>query len=88
MLDIMQNYESIRQVIHDVTLMNNRFLNKALDGNIPATQRMLRMVRNLMLKYSEVTRGRRKREHASIVERWICIFLIPEKSTRLYQRPM
>ncbi len=44
MLDIMQNYESIRQIIHDVTLMNNRFLNKALDGNIPATQRMLRVI--------------------------------------------
>ena len=37
MQDIMQNYESIRQVINDVTLMDNRFLNKALDGNIPAT---------------------------------------------------
>ena len=46
MLDIMQNYESIRQIIHDVTLMNNRFLNKALDGNIPATQRMLRIILN------------------------------------------
>ena len=44
MQDIMQNYESIRQIIHDVTLMNNRFLNKALDGNIPATQRMLRVI--------------------------------------------
>ena len=46
MLDIMQNYENIRQIIHDVTLMNNRFLNKALDGNIPATQRMLRIILN------------------------------------------
>ena len=46
MLDIMQNYERIRQIIHDVTLMNNRFLNKALDGNIPATQRMLRIILN------------------------------------------
>ena len=46
MLDIMQNYESIRQVIHDVTLMDNSFLNKALDGNIPATQRMLRIMLN------------------------------------------
>ena len=44
MQDIMQNYESIRQIIHDVTLMNNCFLNKALDGNIPATQRMLRVI--------------------------------------------
>ena len=43
---IMQNYESIRQVINDVTLMDNRFLNKALDGNIPATQRMLRIMLN------------------------------------------
>ena len=42
----MQNYESIRQVINDVTLMDNRFLNKALDGNIPATQRMLRIMLN------------------------------------------
>ena len=46
MQDIMQNYESIRQVINDVTLMDNRFLNKALDGNIPATQRMLRIMLN------------------------------------------
>ena len=46
MQDIMQNYESIRQVINDVTLMDNRFLNKALDGNIPATQRMLRIMMN------------------------------------------
>ncbi|WP_455266315.1 Rpn family recombination-promoting nuclease/putative transposase [Phascolarctobacterium sp.] len=42
----MQNYESIRQVINDVTLMDNRFLNKALDGNISATQRMLRIMLN------------------------------------------
>ena len=46
MQDIMQNYESISQVINDVTLMDNRFLNKALDGNIPATQRMLRIMLN------------------------------------------
>ena len=46
MQDIMQNYESIKQVINDVTLMDNRFLNKALDGNIPATQRMLRIMLN------------------------------------------
>ena len=46
MQDLMQNYESIRQVINDVTLMDNRFLNKALDGNIPATQRMLRIMLN------------------------------------------
>ena len=46
MQDIMQNYESISQVINDITLMDNRFLNKALDGNIPATQRMLRIMLN------------------------------------------
>ena len=40
----MQTYETIRQVINDIDLMNNRFMNKALDGNIPATQTILRII--------------------------------------------
>ena len=76
--------------------MERSFLNKALDGNIPATQRMLRImlnndkikVRNLMLRFSEMMKVRRQKEHVSIAERWICTSLIQEKSTRLYQRPM
>ena len=40
----MQTYETVRQVINDINLMNNRFMNKALDGNIPATQTILRII--------------------------------------------
>ena len=42
----LQTYETIRQVINDIDLMNNRFMNKALDGNIPATQTILRIILN------------------------------------------
>ena len=42
----MQTYETVRQVINDINLMNNRFMNKALDGNIPATQTILRIILN------------------------------------------
>ena len=33
-------------VINDINLLNNRFMNKALDGNIPATQTILRIILN------------------------------------------
>ena len=42
----MQTYETVRQVINDINLMNNRFMNKALDSNIPATQTILRIILN------------------------------------------
>ena len=42
----MKSYETIRQVIDDINLMNNCFMNKALDGNIPATQTILRIILN------------------------------------------
>ena len=42
----MNNYETARQVIADITLMNNRFMNKVFDGNIPAAQRVLRIILN------------------------------------------
>ena len=42
----MNNYDTARQVIADITLMNNRFMNKVFDGNIPATQRVLRIILN------------------------------------------
>ena len=40
----MDNYINPLQVIRDITLMNNRFMNKVMDGNIPATQTMLRII--------------------------------------------
>lgn len=46
MQNVIERYKTIRQVIDDITLMNNCFLNKVLDGNIPATQKMLRVILN------------------------------------------
>ena len=40
----MTKYDSPLKIIKDITLMNNRFMNKVLDGNIPATQTMLRVI--------------------------------------------
>ena len=40
----MCNYDNPLQIIKAITLMNNRFMNKVLDGNIPATQTMLRII--------------------------------------------
>ena len=40
----MPKYDSPLEIIKDITLMNNRFMNKVLDGNIPATQTMLRII--------------------------------------------
>ena len=40
----MAKYDSPLEIIKDITLMNNRFMNKVLDGNIPATQTMLRII--------------------------------------------
>lgn len=42
----MKNYETIRQIIDDITLMNNRFMNKVFDGNISAAQKVLRIILN------------------------------------------
>lgn len=42
----MFKYDNPLQIIKNITLMNNRFMNKALDGNIPATQIMLRIILN------------------------------------------
>ena len=44
MQNVMERYQTFRQVVDDITLMNNRFMNKVFDGNIPATQRMLRVI--------------------------------------------
>lgn len=40
----MSSYDNPLQIIKDITLMNNRFMNKVFDGNIPATQTMLRII--------------------------------------------
>ena len=40
----MPTYDTPQEIIKEITLMNNRFMNKALDGNIPATQRILRVI--------------------------------------------
>lgn len=50
MQNVMERYQTFRQVVDDITLMNNRFMNKVFDGNIPATQRMLRVI----LKYEKL----------------------------------
>ena len=44
MQNVMERYQTFRQVVDDITLMNNRFMNKVFDGNITATLRMLRVI--------------------------------------------
>ena len=46
MQNVVERYQTFRQVVDDITLMNNRFMYKVFDGNIPATQRMLRVILN------------------------------------------
>ena len=52
----MATYEDARQVIDDITLLNNRFMNKVFDDNIPATQRVLRVIlKNDKIKVKKVS---------------------------------
>ena len=56
MQNVMERYQTFRQVVDDITLMNNRFMNKVFDGNIPATQRMLRVIlKNDKIKVCKVS---------------------------------
>ena len=56
MQNVMERYQTFRQVFDDITLMNNRFMNKVFDGNIPATQRMLRVIlKNDKIKVRKVS---------------------------------
>ena len=56
MQNIMERYQTFRQVVDDITLMNNRFMNKVFDGNIPATQRILRVIlKNDKIKVRKVS---------------------------------
>ena len=56
MQNVMERYQTFRQVVDDITLMNNRFMNKVFDGNIPATQRMLRVIlKNDKIKVRKVS---------------------------------
>lgn len=56
MQNVMERYQTFRQVVYDITLMNNRFMNKVFDGNIPATQRMLRVIlKNDKIKVHKVS---------------------------------
>ena len=56
MQNVMECYQTFRQVVDDITLMNNRFMNKVFDGNIPATQRMLRVIlKNDKIKVRKVS---------------------------------
>ena len=56
MQNVMERYQTFRQVVDDITLMNNRFMNKVFDGNIPATQRMLRVIlKNDKIKVHKVS---------------------------------
>ena len=56
MQNVMERYQTFRQVVADITLMNNRFMNKVFDGNIPATQRMLRVIlKNDKIKVRKVS---------------------------------
>lgn len=40
------DYEEIRQIIQNLCMMNNRFLNKMLDENIEAAEIFLRVIMN------------------------------------------
>ena len=56
MQNVMERYQTFRQVVDDITLMNNRFMNKVFDGDIPATQRMLRVIlKNDKIKVHKVS---------------------------------
>ena len=56
MQNVMERYQTFRQVVDDITLMNNRFMNKVFDGNIHATQRMLRVIlKNDKIKVRKVS---------------------------------
>ena len=56
MQNVMERYQTFRQVVDDITLMNNRFMNKVFDGNISATQRMLRVIlKNDKIKVRKVS---------------------------------
>lgn len=56
MQNVMERYQTFRQVVDDIMLMNNRFMNKVFDGNIPATQRMLRgILKNDKIKVRKVS---------------------------------
>ena len=56
MQNVMERYQTFRQVVDDITLMNNRFMNKVFDGNIPATQRKLRVIlKNDKIKVRKVS---------------------------------
>lgn len=56
MQNVIERYQTFRQVVDDITLMNNRFMNKVFDGNIPATQRMLRVIlKNDKIKVRKVS---------------------------------
>ena len=56
MQNVMERYQTFRQVVDDITLMNNRFMNKVFEGNIPATQRMLRVIlKNDKIKVRKVS---------------------------------
>ena len=56
MQNVMERYQTFKQVVDDITLMNNRFMNKVFDGNIPATQRMLRVIlKNDKIKVRKVS---------------------------------
>ena len=56
MQNVIERYQTFRQVVDDITLMNNRFMNKVFDGNIPATQRMLRVIlKNDKIKVCKVS---------------------------------
>ena len=56
MQNVMERYQTFRQVVDDITLMNNRFMNKVFDGNIPATQRILRVIlKNDKIKVRKVS---------------------------------
>lgn len=56
MQNVMERYQTFRQVVDDITLMNNRFMKKVFDGNIPATQRMLRVIlKNDKIKVRKVS---------------------------------
>ena len=56
MQNVMERYQTFRQGVDDITLMNNRFMNKVFDGNIRATQRMLRVIlKNDKIKVRKVS---------------------------------
>ena len=50
-----QELTEVQQIVQELCLMNNKFMNKVFDGNIPAAELLLRIIlKNDKIKVKEV----------------------------------